>query len=127
MQLRDHIPALLKSLALNLVHRLCQFSITMFMYISLNMRAGLPLSSTIANGAKLLGAQAFISIGSTFIPIPGAMGYTDLMMLNAFGKLMNSSDAAGLELLTRSVSFYFNIILCFIIVAITAIKRKSRR
>ena len=126
-RLKGHIPALIKSLFLNMIHRLAYFSITTFMYIAININGSGNPSHVISTGLSLLGAQALISIGSTFIPIPGAMGYTDLMMLNAFGALMDSSEAASLELMARSVSFYFSVVICFIITAITFIMMKKKQ
>ena len=104
-QLKGHGPALAKSLLCNILHRICQMSITMLMYIAVTVGGSAGTWTVIRQGALLLGAQSLISIGSTFIPIPGAMGYTDLMMLNAFGKVMTYSEAASLELMSRSVSF----------------------
>lgn len=126
-ELKGHVPALIRSLIFNIIHRLAFFSITMFMYIALNInRPGAPASHIIATGATLLGAQVLISMGSTFIPIPGAMGYTDLMMLNAFSSLMDDSQAAGLEMMSRTASFYFSVALCFIITVIKFVMIKKR-
>ena len=80
----------------------------------------------VMNGFRLFGAQSLISMGSTFIPIPGAMGYTDLMMLNGFSAIMPEADAAVLELLSRSTSFYCCVILCFIVVAVSFFIGKRR-
>ena len=125
-QLKGHIPGLIRSLIFNIIQRFAFISITMFMYIAVNLnRSPFSMSQIIFTGASLLGAQALISIGSTFIPIPGSMGYTDLMMLNAFSSLMDDSKAAGLELMSRSVAFYFSVIICFIITAITLLSKKK--
>ena len=97
------------------------------MYIAVNINRPIPPSFVIYTGFSLLGAQALISIGSTFIPIPGAMGYTDLMMLNAFGAVMRESDAASLALMARSVAFYFVVVLCFIITITTFITLRKKQ
>ncbi len=126
-QLSGHGPALIKSLIFNILHRLCQLSITMFMYIAIFANSSMPLKQVINNGLSLLGTQSLISIGSTFIPIPGAMGYTDLMMLNAFEKIMSDADAASLELMSRFVSFYLSVTICFCIVIIYSIVKNRKR
>ena len=126
-QLGGHWRALLKSLLFNILHRLCQLSITMFMYIAIFANSAMPLKQVINNGLSLMGTQALISIGSTFIPIPGAMGYTDLMMLNAFGTIMSDADAASLELMSRFVSFYLSVTICFFIVLIYSIVKNKKR
>ena len=119
--IKNHKPAIIRALIFNILQRLCQLAVTMFMYIAVNIRvSALPPIQVLANGLWLLGAQSLISIGSTYIPIPGAMGYTDLMMVDGFSALMPPAEAAGLELLCRFVSFYLCVIICFIVV-ITAI------
>ena len=126
-QIGGHWGAILKALGLNILQRLCQLSVTMFMYIAVNFNTfpG-PKTAVFNNGVHLLGAQSLISIGSTFIPIPGAMGFTDLMMLDGFRSIMSEAEAAGLELLSRFVSFYSCVIICFIITMIAFLKKKKK-
>jgi hypothetical protein len=40
------------------------------------------------------------------------MGVTDYFLLDAFDDIMASADAVNLELLSRSIAFYFCIIVC---------------
>ena len=124
-QLKGHGSALSKSLLFNILHRLCQMSITFFMYVAVNLGGPKGFLEVIRQGGMLMGSQSLISIGSTFIPIPGAMGYTDLMMLNAFGKVMSDSEASSLEFMTRSVSFYLCVLIAFLIVVTYALRRKK--
>ena len=53
------------------------------------------------------------------------MGFTDLMMLDGFSTLMPESQAAALELLSRSISFYSCVIICFIIVVAAFLSRRD--
>ncbi|MBR5730706.1 MAG: flippase-like domain-containing protein [Firmicutes bacterium] len=122
----QHKDAIVKALLLNILQRGSQFAVTMFMYIALNINVAADKAAVVLGGVKLLGAQSLISMGSTFVPIPGAMGYTDLMMLNGFSSVMPESDAAVLELLSRSTSFYCCVILSFIVVAVNFIVVKKR-
>ena len=121
-----HKSAIVKALIFNVLQRLSQFAVTMFMYIAVNIRhAAGGAGAVFTHGARLLGAQSLISIGSTFIPIPGAMGFTDLMMYDGFCAIMPEAEAAGLEMLSRFVSFYSCVILCFIVVIIKSFVRKK--
>ena len=114
------------ALFFNIFQRTCQMAVSMFMYIAVNIgRPGMSMSTVFSNGAHLLGAQSLISIGATYIPIPGAMGFTDLMMLDGFSTLMPESEAAALELLSRSISFYGCVIICFIIVVVAFVSQKD--
>lgn len=63
-------------------------------------------------------------MGAYSIPIPGAMGVTDYLMLNGFLRLMPMEQAVNLELLSRGVSFYFCILSCGILVIIRYLKIK---
>ena len=52
-------------------------------------------------------------LGYNFIPIPGAMGVADALLLDVFGSFLgNAQAAANLELLSRSISFYLCVLLC---------------
>jgi len=122
--------AILKALGLNIMQRLCQFSVTMFMYIAIRINyPGAERAAVFKNGLSLLGAQSLITIGSGYIPIPGAMGVTDLMMLDGFRPLMAEADAASLELMSRSVSFYCCVLMCMTVVATALLigKRRNRK
>ena len=123
----EHRNAMAKALGFNILQRLCQLSVTMFMYIAIRINIpGAERTAVFINGLELLGAQCLISIGSNFIPIPGAMGVTDLMMLDGFRPLMSEADAAALELMARSVSFYSCVLLCMVIVAVAVIVMRRR-
>ena len=130
MQYADQIWIHKKDIAIallfNVLQRACQMAVTMFMYIAVNIgRTGYTTGRVFANGAHLLGAQSLITIGATYIPVPGAMGFTDLMMLDGFSTLMPESQAAALELLSRSISFYSCVIICFIIVVAAFLSRRD--
>lgn len=117
-----------RALGFNLLQKLCQFSVTMFMYIAIRLNMpGVDRTAVFINGLELLGAQSLISIGSNFIPIPGAMGVTDLMMLDGFRPLMSEADAAALELMSRTVSFYSCVLLCFLIVVAAVIIMRRQK
>ena len=74
--------------------------------------------------------QTMVVIGSNCVPIPGGMGVADYLMLDAFSQMVTDPTAVvNLELLSRSISFYFCVILCGLSVAVKLIydKCKSRR
>ncbi len=57
-------------------------------------------------------AQGYVVVGSNSIPIPGAMGVADYLMMHAYGQFLPASEAVNLELLSRSISFYSCILFC---------------
>ena len=76
---------------------------------------------------SLFGAPSLISIGATFIPIPGAMGVTDYMMVDAFRAVIDPERAAALALLSRAISFYSCVILSLIIVIFAYLRRRKNQ
>ncbi len=63
--------------------------------------------------------QTMVVMGSNCVPIPGAMGVADYLMLDAFSQMIEDPAAVvNLELLSRTVSFYFCVILCGLSVAV---------
>ncbi len=76
--------------------------------------------------------QAFVVVGASWIPIPGAMGITDLLLIEGFegywskGSLVHES-ALNLDLCSRGVSFYACVLLCGGFVLFLMLKDKMRR
>lgn len=74
--------------------------------------------------------QIMVVMGSNCVPVPGAMGVADYLMLDAFSQMITDPAAVvNLELLSRTVSFYLCVILCGLSVALRIIcdKLKSRK
>ena len=62
--------------------------------------------------------NAFSVIGSTCIPVPGAIGVFDFLMIDGVKDLMNETEATSLELASRGISFYVCVLTCIVIVAV---------
>ena len=77
-----------------------------------------------AGGGNFSGAidvwvtHAFSVIGSNCIPVPGAMGVIDYLLLDGMKDLMSEQAAITLELASRGISFYVCVLVCVIIVGI---------
>ena len=85
--------------ALNLLQRLSQISVALFMLYALG--GGLA-----GQGADLWFIQAYAQIGSNCIPIPGGMGAADYLMLDGYQMLFDADFAYELQIVSRSISFY---------------------
>ena len=95
---------LVRAFLLNLMQRVSLIAVTMCTFRALG-----------GAGARMLDAwavQGFSVLGYNFVPIPGAVGVADLMLLDGFGQLMSEQSAAHLELLSRTLSFYSCILIC---------------
>lgn len=101
---------LFKLFIYNLLQRVSQIAVTMFVFLA----AG----GALGTAPDIWFLQSFVVLGTNCLPIPGAMGITDFLMLDCFKSIMNADMATNLELLSRSISFYSCIIICGIAVVI---------
>ncbi len=113
-----HRGMLVKCFIFNFLQRSLQICVSSMLYL-----AG---GGELAKGIDIWVTHAFSVIGSNCIPVPGAMGVIDILLLDGMKDLMSESDAISLELASRGISFYFCVLVCIIIVAIGhfAIKRR---
>lgn len=119
--LTGHTKAMLVCFIFNFLQRASQIAVTMFVYMATT-------GQSILNSVELWFRQALVVTGSNSIPVPGAMGVSDYLMLDSFGNMMNSADAVNLELLSRSFSFYSCVIICGIstLVQYLIIKKRGK-
>jgi len=105
----------------NLLQRLAQMAVTVFVFMATTGKG-------IGEAIELIFMQGFVIIGANCIPIPGAMGISDYLMLDGFGSIMDESQAVNLELLSRTFSFYSCVIICGISVLVQycIIKRRGK-
>ena len=95
---------LVKALILNVLQRASLISVTVFAFLA--------SGGSVSSAADVWVIQSMVVLGSNCVPIPGAMGVADYLMLDAFTQIMAATAAVNLELLARSVSFYFCVVLC---------------
>ena len=106
----------------NFFQRASQIAVTMFVYAATTGRNFL-------ESIELWFWQGYVVLGSNCMPIPGAIGVSDYLMLDGFKNIMTESEAVNLELLSRSFSFYSCVIICGIAVVAQycANKRRTKR
>ncbi len=66
-------------------------------------------------------------LGSNCVPIPGAIGVADYLMLSGYQELMSKSDAYHLEILSRGLSFYGCMMISMITVLIGYICLRKKK
>jgi hypothetical protein len=69
-----------------------------------------------AHASDIWAVQCYTSLGANCIPIPGAMGVSDYLMLDGFQNF--TADPVSLELFSRSISFYSCVLLCGLLVIV---------
>ncbi|MBO4652005.1 MAG: flippase-like domain-containing protein [Lachnospiraceae bacterium] len=117
--LKGHRGLMVKTLLLNMAHRVSQIMVTVFCFL-----AG---GGSLKLAPKLFAMQSDVVIGSCCIPIPGSMGVTDYLMIDGFSSMMTEQQSANLELLARATSFYICILLCGLIVLVKSATLKFRK
>ena len=118
--IKEHKPAMGKAFFFNMLQRASVISVPFFVFLASGGEA--------TKAVDIWAVQCYTVIGSNAVPIPGAMGVSDYIMLDGFGKVIPWQDAVNFELLSRSLSFYVCVALCGIAVLIKYLhQRKQER
>lgn len=110
---------IMKVFIYNLLQRVSQLMVTVFMYAC--------IMGGMKDFVKVFVIQSYAVVGSNCIPIPGAMGVIDYLMIDGFSTMMSSQSAVTLELASRGLSFYFCIIICLVIVLVGYFRGQKRK
>ena len=112
----------MQALLWNVLQRAAQLAVPMCIYLALGGRT--------ENAGLLFASQCLVVLGYAPVPIPGAMGVADFLMVNAFSCLgfILVEDAIRLEMLSRGLSFYVCVALSGIVTLIgyTLIRKKEK-
>lgn len=104
---------------LNLLQRLSQLMVTIFTFCAIH--------GNLSDIAKLFATQVYVVLGSNSMPIPGAMGVADYLMLDGYMELMTKNQAYRLEILSRGLSFYACMILSMLVTGLSFLLLKKRK
>lgn len=116
--LRGNRKLLLIVFIFNLLQRLSQVLVTPFTYLA----SGGELSKAF----DVFVTQIYVLLGSNCVPVPGAVGVTDYLMLDGF-KMMGIENYEFLELFSRFLSFYMCIIICGITLVFSSISYSDKK
>lgn len=103
----------------NLLMRCSLIAVSVFVYLATGNLA--------ADVGKVVSIQIFVIIGAYVIPIPGAIGITDYIMIDGYKSLFDARHAVNLELLSRTISFYACVFLCGILTLLKFILVSRRK
>ena len=101
----------------NILQRMAVISVPFFVFLA--------SGGETAKAVDIWAVQCYTVIGSNAVPIPGAMGVSDYIMLDGFGKVIPYQNAVNFELLSRSLSFYFCVALCGMTVLIKYLHQRK--
>ncbi len=117
-QIAGHPAAMAKTFLFNLLQRASVISVPFFL--------SLAFGGGFARAARVWAVQCCTVLGAGLIPIPGAMGVSDYMMLDGFMSFIPPADVVDFELLSRAISFYICVILCGSVTLIKYLVMKKR-
>ncbi len=107
---------LVQAFVFNLLQRVSQISVTLWVFFA--------TGGAFEKGLDIWVTQSLVAIGSNCVPIPGAMGVADYLLLDGFSVMMSAHSATNLELLSRSLSFYSCIIISGLTIAAAYLCRR---
>ena len=116
--IKEHKRALGKAFFFNMLQRVSVISVPFFVFLA---SGGEP-----AKAMDIWAVQCYTVVGSNAVPIPGAMGVSDFIMLDGFGSVIPGLNAVNFELLSRSLSFYVCVALCGITVLIKYLHQRRQ-
>ena len=118
-----HKLVFVKAYFYNLLQRISQITVTLFVYLAIGGNAGM--------STDIWFTQGFVAVGTYSVPIPGGMGVADYLLIDGFKAYFNGAEAVNLELISRGVSFYVCMLVSIVTVLIgmlhmTIKRRKSK-
>lgn len=101
----------------NVIQRASQIIVPTLVYISLG---GDGILSRL-----LFSKQCLITIGYNYVPIPGALGIADYLMIDGFSSIMSKDLAFELDMISRGLTFYICVTLSGLITLIGYLKGRK--
>ena len=112
----QHIPAMLAALGLNVLQRVFIVLVPAVLYAG----SGHPLGEM----GKIFAIQSWVLMGSSAMPMPGAVGVADYLFLDGYGTLM--PDPVNMELLSRTISFYSCVLICAVVLLVAFARKRHQ-
>ena len=119
--IRRHLPALSGAFVLNILQRLSIVLVPVVLYA-----ASVPAPRSLR---RAFAAQTWVIMGSNSVPLPGAVGVADYLMIEGYLNLMEKDFAYQVQMLSRGISFYCCIIVSGItlMIGLMAIGRREKK
>ena len=116
--MKEQPGALRRAFLCNFIQRAARIAVPALVYMA--------MGGSISVAPTILAIQCFVTIGYNCVPVPGGMGVADYLMVDGFSDLMGLEEALHLEVLSRSISFYFCVALSAMIVLVGYLRQKKR-
>lgn len=113
--MRGRAPVLGRAFLWNLGQNAAQSAVPLLLHLA--------LSGDPALCGPLFSIQCLNAVGCSCVPIPGAMGAADFLMVDSFSTLLGRTAAFRLEMLSRGLSFYLCVTASGLLTAFGALTR----
>ena len=75
----------------------------------------------------LFSKQCLITIGYNYVPVPGALGIADYLMIDGFSSIMAKDIAVQLDMISRGITFYICVTISGIFTLLGYLKGRKRK
>jgi uncharacterized membrane protein YbhN (UPF0104 family) len=106
----------LKTILTTIVQMLAFYSVIYFVCLALGLNN--------VSWIGLLSLQAVFSVGLSFLPVPGVVGLTEYGFLTVFSSLFTGDILTTVLVISRTLSFYFLLIVSGLYVGLTFLINK---
>ena len=110
---------MVKAFIWNLLQRASQIAVPSFVALAFGNNG--------PTAINMFASQCLITIGYNCIPVPGAMGVADYLMVDGFTSLIGRADAFRVDMMSRGLSFYICVAVSGIITLIGYIMLRRRK
>ena len=107
-----------KAFIWNVLQRASQIIVPTLVYIS--------FGGTKHFAPLLFSKQCLITIGYNYVPIPGALGIADYLMIDGFSSMMHKGAAFELDMISRGITFYICVTISGIITLIGYLRGRKK-
>ncbi len=116
--IREQQGMLLETFFWNIIQRISQLGVVSLAFLA--------TGQSIKKAIDVWFVQCFVALGSNCIPVPGAMGVADYLMLDGYHMIVGKDLATHMELLCRTLSFYGCVGVSGVIVLVAILMRKVK-
>lgn len=117
--IKSHIGEFIKGVLREFLQIILYYSVPYFIYRALGYNS--------CNFFELFSMQAVLYMSVSGLPLPGAVGISEIVFLKIFRGAFSASTIGASMLLSRGVTFYLYVIIALIVVIVNAIRMKDTK
>jgi len=119
VMMKQEKQSIYKVLSVSVVQVICWFSVPYMIYLALGQ-------SGVSYGYAFV-IQTLTYMISALLPLPGAVGISELAFLQLFGVIYGEKMITAAVLLSRGISFYFLLVVSAVLMVVLQVRRIRKR